>query len=116
MYRSGSLPISSAASSPGGSAPAIAAPKAAAFAGSCSARLSPSIIGVRVSDVHCRRTASHAGVTSVTTPPGRGAAVGFHHVWSVELPPMRIVGAPLPGAASVCMRRAKIGFGRVPPR
>ena len=112
-YRSGSLPISSAARKPGGTAPAAAAAYALALAGSCRARLSPSIIGVRVSVVHWPRTASHAGVRSVTTPGGFGAPAGFHHVWSVELPPMRIVGAPLPGAASV---RIKLREDRVGPR
>ena len=73
------------------------------------------MIGVRVRPAHWARTLNQAGVTSVATPAGRGAAPGFHHVSSVELPPTRMVGEPFPPAASVCTSWAKIGFGRLPP-
>src|SRR3954468_11108722 len=97
-------------------APNAACAYAAEFDGSGIARFSPSIIGGGVCVVHARRSDSEAGVTSFVMPGGRGRPPGFHHVSSVELPPMRIVGAPLPRAASVCTSRAKIGLGRVAPR
>src|SRR3712207_7286950 len=52
--------------------------------------------GVFATPYQAARWASHGGSMSVVIPGGRGNPPGFHQVWSVESPPKRNVGGPLP--------------------
>src|SRR5687767_10021175 len=99
---------------PGGSAARAAPAIAAACAGSFRPMFRPRTSGVFVTPYQAARWASHGWVMSVVMPGGRGAPAGFHHVWSVESPPKRSVGGPLPARDRVETRVEKIGFTTPP--